>query len=402
MKVKKPVTGSLVEVNGYYHTIINAYVDGKRKQISRTTGLPIKNNQRKAQKILEDRKREYDESGLTGMLTMEDRDRSQSMLLTDYMDKWVKVKKNSIAHATYESYSGMINGRIKRFFDPLGVTVSTVTPQLLEDFIEDLQDAGLRGSSQVRHYQVIKQCLDTAVRKDYILRNPMDKVDRPKKSKFYASFYNKDEALKMLEYSKDDSCYIPILLATFYGMRRSEVIGLQWSSIDLENNQIHINHKAYEQSIKGKNVVLITEEMKTESSRRSVPLIPFVKAELIKHREQQKEYKKAFRKQYSREWENCICVNPKGEIITPSYVTTHFKKFLDKHNLRIIRFHDLRHSCASLMVGQGMSMKQVQIWLGHSTFSTTADIYAHLDSHAMDEPAACIAELLSKPEKTAV
>ena len=157
IKVNKPVTGSLTEVNGYYHTIINAHVDGKRKQISRTTGLPVKNNRRKALKILEDRKREYDESGLTGMLTMEDRDRSQSMLLTDYMDKWVKVKKNSIAHATYESYSGMINGRIKRFFDPLGVTVSTVTPQLLEDFIEDLQDAGLRGSSQVRHYQVIKQ-----------------------------------------------------------------------------------------------------------------------------------------------------------------------------------------------------------------------------------------------------
>lgn len=79
--------------------------------------------------------------------------------------------------------------------------------------------------------------------------------------------------------------------------------------------------------------------MKTESSRRSVPLIPFVKSELIKHREQQKEYKKAFRKQYSREWEDCICVNPKGEIIKPSYVTTHFKKFLDKHDLRSIRFH---------------------------------------------------------------
>ena len=93
MKVKKPVTGSLTEVGGYYHTIINAHVDGKRKQISRTTGLTIKSNRRKALKILEDRKREYDESGLTGMLTMEDRSRSQSMLFSDYMDKWVKARK---------------------------------------------------------------------------------------------------------------------------------------------------------------------------------------------------------------------------------------------------------------------------------------------------------------------
>lgn len=178
----------------------------------------------------------------------------------------------------------------------------------------------------------------------------MDKVDRPKKNKFYPAFYSKDEALKMLEYAKDDQCYIPILIATYYGLRRSEVIGLKWSSIDFENSQIHINHKASEQTIKGETVVTISNEMKTESSRRSVPLVPFVKSELIRHKEQQKEYKKASKKQYSRKWEDFVCVNPKGEIIRPNYVTSHFKKFLRKHDLREIRYHDLRHSCASLLV----------------------------------------------------
>lgn len=398
MKVKKPVSGTLIEKGGYYHTVINVYVDGKRKQISRTTGFPVKNNLRKAQKVLEDRKREFDENGLPGMLTLEERTNAQSMLLSDYMDKWVGRKKNEIAHATYLSYHGMVQGRIKRFFDPLGVTVASLTPQLLEDFMESLQDGGLNGSSQIRYYQVIKQCLDTAVRKNYIPRNPMDKVDRPKKNKFHPSFYSKDEALKMLELAKNDPCYMPILLATYYGMRRSEVIGLKWSSIDFENNQIHINHKAFEQTIKGKGVVTISDEMKTESNRHSVPLVPFIKDELLKHKAKQKEYRKAFRKQYSKEWEDFVCVNPQGEIIKPNYLTMHFKKFLKRHKLRVIRFHDLRHSCASLLVGQGMSMKSVQIWLGHSTFSTTADIYAHLDSHALDEPAACIAGLLSQPE----
>lgn len=123
MKAIKPVTGVLVERGGYYHTVINAYVNGRRKPISRTTGLPVKNNLRRAQKILEDRKREYDESGMSGMLTMEERQRTSSILLSEYMNQWLEHKKSSIAQATYRSYENIINGRTRRFFDPIGVTI---------------------------------------------------------------------------------------------------------------------------------------------------------------------------------------------------------------------------------------------------------------------------------------
>lgn len=398
MKAKKPVTGTLARRNGVYHTVINAYVNGKRKPISRTTGLPVKNNQRRALKILEDRRREYDESGLSGMLTMEERQRTGNMLLSEYMSKWVTKKKAEIAPATYNSYCGMIDGRIKRFFDPLGVTISSLTPQLVDDFIETVADSGANGSTQIRYFQVMNTCLRHAVKKDHIERNPMEKVDRPKKAKFHAAFYSKDEIKLLLECAKDDPCYIPILLATFYGMRRSEALGLQWSSVDFENDRIHIDHKAYEESKDGKIVVLITKEMKTESSRRTLPLIPFVKKALLEHKAKQEEFRKVFKKAYSKEWKNCVCVNPTGEIFRPEYLTSHFRKFLASNHLRHIRLHDLRHSCASLLVAEGVSMKQVQLWLGHSTFSTTADIYAHLNSHALDESADCIAGLLS-PEK---
>lgn len=248
MKVNKPVTGSLIEKGGYYHTVINARVDGKRKQISRTTGIKVKgrDNKNMAKKIFEDRKREYDENGISGMLVMEERNAARSMLLTEYMEKWVERKKNDIAYATYISYSGMIKSRIKRFFDPIGVTVASATPQIFDDFIEELQDAGLNDSSQQRYYAAIKQCLDTAVRKDYIMRNPLDKVDRPKRSKFYSAFCSLEEARKILECAKDDPCYFPILLAMYYGVRRSEAIGLKRSSIDFEHNGLHINHKAKE------------------------------------------------------------------------------------------------------------------------------------------------------------
>lgn len=402
MKVIKPVTGSLIEKGGYYHTVINAHVEGKRKQISRTTGLKIKNNKRKAEQILEDRKREYNENGLSGMLIMEEKSAAQNTLLSDYMDKWAQRKKSSIAHATYLSYSGMIHGRIKRFFDPIGITVASATPQIFDEFIEELQDAGLNGSSQQRYYAAIKQCLDTAVRKDYIMYNPLDKVDRPKRSKFYPTFCSKEEARKILEYAKDDPCYLPILLAVYYGVRRSEAIGLKWSSIDFENNQLHINHKVYDQSVKGKTVITITDELKSDNSRRTIPLIPFVRDELLRHREQHEEYKRVFRKQYNREWEDFVCVNPKGDIIKPNYVTTHFKKFLKKHGLREIRYHDLRHSCASFLVAAGVNMKTVQLWMGHANFQITADTYSHLDGHAMEKPAETISDVLAKPEVNAI
>lgn len=399
MKVKKPVTGSLVERGGYYHTLINAYVNGQRKVISRTTGLPVKNNYRRALKILEERKQEYDESGLSGMLTMEERQRNTSVLLSEYMLKFVERKKDKISPVTYEGYANMVKGRIRHFFDPLGVTISSLTPQLIEDFLDTIADDGCNSSTQQRYYQIIGACLKNAVRKDHIDKNPIEKVDRPKRAKFTASYYTRDEALHLLECVRDETCYIPILLGLFYGMRRSEVTGLQWSSVDFENNQIHIDHKAYVQSIKGKTQVVITDVMKTDASKRTLPLIPQVREELLKHKKKQEEYRRAFGRSYCREWKDCVCVDPSGNILSPDFVTSHFGQLLTKYGLRKIRFHDLRHTCASLLVAQGVPMKQIQLWLGHSTFSTTADIYSHLSTAAMDEPASCMAGLLTGPEK---
>lgn len=404
MKAIKPVSGTLVERGGYYHTVINAYVNGKRRPISRTTGLPVKNNLRRAQKVLEERKREYDESGLSGMLTMEERQRNSAMLLSEYLNRWLEHKKTTLAQATYNSYNSIIGGRMKRFFDPIGVTITSLTPQIIEDFLDCIADDGCNGSTQTRYYNILHQVLKQAMRKDHIDRNPLDKVEHPKKNKFHPAFYSKEEAIRLLEIAKDDPCYIPILLGIYYGMRRSEAIGLQWNSVDFENNQIHIDHKAFEQNIGGKVVVTITDEMKTESSRRTLPLIPFVRDELLRHKAQQEEYRKAFRKSYSREWSACVCVDPRGVILRPDYLTTHFKKLLIKNQMRVIRFHDTRHSCASMLVAAGVPMKQVQLWLGHSTFSTTADIYAHLNSSVLVESAECMEYLLAPKaaEKEAV
>lgn len=109
-------------------------------------------------------------------------------------------------------------------------------------------------------------------------------------------------------------------------------------------------------------------------------------------------YRRLFKKSYCKDYLDYICVDQTGKLLRPNYVTEHFAWVIEKYGLKKIRFHDLRHTCASLLLSKGISMKQIQIWLGHSTFSTTADIYAHLDYSAQEESASVMAGMFSRSD----
>lgn len=162
-------------------------------------------------------------------------------------------------------------------------------------------------------------------------------------------------------------------------LRRSEVLGLKWSAIDFENKTITIKHTIVEVKIKGKNRILGKDRTKTNASHRTLPLTDEIIVALETAKKQQKYYKRKFKKSYNTKYEEYVCLNPDGSIIKPDYVTRHFPLLLKNSGLRHIRFHDLRHSCASLLLARNVPMKAIQEWLGHSDFSTTANVYAHLD-----------------------
>ena len=134
-----------------------------------------------------------------------------------------------------------------------------------------------------------------------------------------------------------------------------------------------------DQSIDGKKVLVQADRAKTKSSLRTLPLVPPIRDRLLMLKGQQDTYRRLCGKSYNREYLGYLCVDEIGNIIRPNYVSEQFPKLLEKNGLRHIRFHDLRHSCASLLLANGVPMKQIQEWLGHSDFSTTANIYAHLD-----------------------
>ena len=364
------VAGHLTEKKGYYYAVLN-YKDytGKRKSKWVSTGLPVKGNKRRAEKILADIKRDF--------VPEEPKRIEANMLFSDYMESWLNIIKGSVAVPTYSSYSEIVNKNIIPYFRERKITLQGLTAKDIQAFyLHELQRVS---ASTVIHYHAnIHKALKYAVKIDLIEVNPADKVERPKRKQYVGSFYDADEINALFEAAKGTKLELPILFGAFYGLRRSEAVGLKWDAIDFEENTIVIRHTVTQCKVDGKKVIVASDTTKTKSSRRTLPLVPFVKERLLALKEEQEENRRLCGRSYIKEYLGYVCVNEIGDLIKPGYVTRSFSKLLQANGFRHIRFHDLRHSCASLLLKNGVPMKQIQEWLGHSDFSTTANIYAHL------------------------
>ena len=199
-------------------------------------------------------------------------------------------------------------------------------------------------------------------------------------------FFTYDEFQQFLSVEEDIKFRCGFQLLYYCGLRIGELKGITWKDIDFENKTISTNHKIVE----NENGVKGLDVMKTKSSYRTLPLIPQVEEALLKEKERQEEMKRVFRRSYSKKYAEYVCVDQLGNLIRPDYVSDHFKILLRINELKSIRFHDLRHSCASLLLAQGVPMKMIQDWLGHSDMSTTANIYSHIDSESKKASASAI------------
>ena len=383
----REITGSLTERNGKYTAILNLYDEnGKRKQKSIALGIPVKGNKREAQARLEELKREY--SAPDRHLS---KAKAASPLFADFLWDWLKTTAPTIERTTYHSYESIISARLDPFFRERQLRLCDVEPRHIRELHESIFKDGCNANTVIHYHAVVRRALQYAVKNELIPDNAADKVDRPKKGKYLAGFYSKDELAALFEATKDDSMSVVVQLAAYYGLRRSEVLGIRWSAVDFERGTISINHKVTESTVDGRHQLYAEDKLKTKSSFRTLPLIPAVRELLLAQREKQGHYRAMFKKSYCTEYLDYICVDEMGQLFRPNYVTDHFKLLLNRHGLRPIRFHDLRHSCASLLLSQGIPMKQIQDWLGHSTFATTADIYSHLDFNSKQSSAKAIA-----------
>ena len=365
------VAGHLREKGGHYYAVLN-YTDyqGNRKSKWIATGLTVKGNKKRAEAILMDARRNFQEEAPPRM--------EAKTLFADFLEQWLEITKDSIAVPTYASYSTLSNSVIIPYFRKLGTTLEELAAKDIQQFYLE-QRKRVSGSTVIHYHAIIHKALKYAVKLDLIATNPADRVERPKKERYVASFYDADEVNALFQAARGTNLEIPILLGAFYGLRRSEVIGLKWNAIDFERNTITVQHTVTSCNVDGKNMLVAADRTKTKSSMRTLPLVPFMKERLLQQKKVQAENRKLCGRSYVKDYLGYVCVNEIGAILKPNYISTSFPKLLETNGLRHIRFHDLRHSCASLMLANGVPMKQIQEWLGHSDFSTTANIYAHLD-----------------------
>lgn len=369
------VTGSLQQKNGRpnYFIVIDYYVNNKRKQKWVSTDIPVKgNNKRKADARLKEVLSEYNVQGI-------DINTIRDMLFTDYLKQWLEDMKPSVEAATYDGYSLIVLKHIEPYFSKYGLKVKDVTPSHIQKYINVKMET-LSPNTIHKHLINMSQCFDKALRDNIVAFNPVKRVEKPKKIQFHgAKFYNENHISKLLEAIHGDTMETLILLTLFYGLRRSEVLGLKWNAIDFSEKTIEIKHTV----VKIHNIVHKKDSTKNKSSLRIFPMSAMACEKLIELKERQAEYKKLQPNDYMDE--DYVFTSISGTVYDPNYVSKHFKDILKKYDLPLIRFHDLRHSSASYLLSLGFNLKQIQVWLGHGDIGTTMNVYAHLDMTAKEE-----------------
>lgn len=384
------VSGHLSVKKGYYYCVLS-WTDEDRKRHTKwvATGLPMQNNKRKAEAKLLEIRTEFVPPQTEKLLEENDPYFSDFLLKT-----WLPHKKTKVQATTYSNYEQRVNGVIAPYFEKKKLRISQLTVRDIQNYYE-IEAKSKKGSTVIQYHAIIHNALEYAVRLEYIPYNIADRCEKPKKEQVIISPYTKEELDELLSHVDDDAFGLLIKITACYGFRRSEVVGLKWSAVNLKEGTITACHAVTQARIDGKMEMFRKDEMKNRSSYRTLPLVDSIAEDLKKLKQKQDEYQDLCGDCYYEGDAKYIFVDEMGHLIQPDYVTDHFQILLRKYHLRRIRFHDLRHSCATLLVRHGVPMKQVQEWLGHSDFGTTANMYTHLAFDSKEDTAKVITRELN-------
>ena len=376
------VSGHLEDKRGIYQIILSWKTsDGTRGRQSVSTGLPIKGNKKRAEDMLQEAKKKKKAELESEIGKSPD---INSLLFADYLEQWVEAVKDDIALTTYGGYSMNIKSVIGPYFREKEILLCELTPDHLNEFYRE-QKKRVKMQT-VQHYHAnISNALNYAVENNILEYSIMStgKVKRPvvpKAQRFVGQFLKQSEAIEVFDKVRGHKLELGVILAAYYGLRRSEVVGLRWESIDFDANTITIEHTVTSTTIDGKTVIIAGDTTKSESSYRSLPLVSAFRETLLNVKAEQDHNRKLCGRSFNKVESRYVYTDQLGNRIRPNYLTTAFPEWMEKNGFKRLRFHDLRHSCASLLLASGVPLKQIQEWLGHSNFAITADLYAHLDA----------------------
>lgn len=170
----------------------------------------------------------------------------------------------------------------------------------------------MTANTVIHYHAIIRLALCFARKKGWISENPIEEVDKPEKNHFVGKFYSAEEYAQLLQISKNTNLEVPVLMGGFYGLRRSECVGLRWSAIDFDNNVFYINHTVTTPRVNGKVKIVAKDRAKTKSSMAAMPLEPSIAARLLEIKERQEMCRKKFKRSYSKEWLDYVMVDELG------------------------------------------------------------------------------------------
>ena len=359
------IAGHLAEKKGYWYMILNLHDEqGKRKPKWVATHLPVKGNKKRAEEMLQSLRQEYTEKQVMN-------DRSKAVFFDAFLLSWMESRRGKVEATTFSGYQAQIKRCIYPYFRERSIPLSALKAQDIQDFYDAQYAKGISRNTVLHYHVLIRMALTDAVNRELIPCNPTDRMERPKKEQYIADCYSVAECNQLMQVVKGEALELVVTLALIYGLRRSEVLGLRWGAIDFEGKTLSIVHTVSLVQEDGRYKINAQDKVKRRSSFRTLPLIDGVEAIL----------REEVKRQYGNETppdKDYICVDAGGELFRPNYVTQGFTKLLKKHGLRRIRFHDLRHSSAGVLISNRVPLIEVQQWLGHSNISTTADLYSHL------------------------
>ena len=326
------MTASLRVKNDKYYVVLTHTTDGKKNQTWVSTGLTVTGNEGKARQIMLDMLGEKPEQAAP-----------PDMLFSDAVRRWLEDVRHRVDEVTYQGYEVQARAHILPYFDDLQIRLCDVDGETLQTYINVKAKfgrsdghGGLSAVSLRQHKNVLNQTLKLAQRDGLIQTNPADLVVMPHAAQFTGTFYTEAQMRDLLTAVKNERLYPIIYVTALYGLRRSEVLGLKWDSINFAMQTLTIRHTVA-------RVTKVVEKNKTKnaSSFRSFPLTDDA-VRLFKILLQQEQiYRNHFGKDYIDNdyvftWED-------GHPYSPDYVSHTFHKLLKKYDLPHIRFHDLRH-----------------------------------------------------------